>query len=152
MTMQRNRMEIPKEGQARITPETNKLPERMSIPKETARLPDRISVKPKETVPKSPEDYRRPYLRENTRREIFENAPTNRDGKYLDPNTGKPIEGTPDIGHKPGHEHWREAKRAYSEGLTQEQFNDRMNNPDFYQLEDPSSNRSHKFEDKSPVL
>lgn len=49
---------------------------------------------------------------------------------------------------KRGHEFWREKKKAESEGLTQEEFNDRMNNPDLYQLEDPSSNRSHKHEEK----
>ena len=35
-----------------------------------------------------------------------------------------------------------------SEGLTQKQFKDRMNNPDYYQIESPSSNRSHKYEKK----
>lgn len=41
---------------------------------------------------------------------------------------------------------WRAKQQAEAEGLTQKQFNDRMNNPDLYQLEDPSSNRSHRFE------
>ncbi|HDS1157894.1 TPA: HNH/ENDO VII family nuclease [Stenotrophomonas maltophilia] len=45
-------------------------------------------------------------------------------------------------------EHRTEAASAKAEGLTQKQFNDRMNNPDKYQLEDPSSNRSHRFEKK----
>lgn len=58
-------------------------------------------------------------------------------------------DGTPDIGHKPGHEHWRERKKAFEEGISQEKFNDRMNNSDYYQLEDPSNNRSHEYEDKS---
>jgi len=56
------------------------------------------------------------------------------------------IDGTPDLGHKPGNEFWRAKAQAEAEGLTQKQFNDRMNNPDLYQLEDPSSNRSHRFE------
>lgn len=34
------------------------------------------------------------------------------------------------------------------EGLTQKQFNDRMNNPDLYQIEHPQNNRSHEFEKK----
>ena len=42
----------------------------------------------------------------------------------------------------------REKAKAEVEGLTQKEFNDRMNNPDLYQLEDPSSNRSHRFEMK----
>ena len=52
----------------------------------------------------------------------------------------------PDLGHKTGNEHWREAQQAESEGLTQQQFNDRMNDANKYQLEDSSSNRSHRFE------
>lgn len=102
-----------------------------------------------ERFPQSPEGYERPYLRIEVKKEIYDNAPKDKEGRYLDPNTGKPIECTPDIGHKPGHEHWREAKKAYEEGISQEKFNDRMNNPDYYQLEDPSNNRSHKYEDKS---
>ena len=102
-----------------------------------------------ERFPQSPEGYERPYLRAEVKKEIYDNAPKDKEGRYLDPNTGKPIEGTPDIGHKPGHEHWRESKKAYEEGISQEEFNDRMNNPDYYQLEDPSNNRSHKYEDKS---
>lgn len=58
----------------------------------------------------------------------------------------KPIDGKPHLGHKPGHEYWREAEKASAQGLTQKEFNDRMNNPDLYQLEDPRSNRSHRFE------
>ncbi len=30
--------------------------------------------------------------------------------------------------------------------VTHKEFNDRMNDPDKYQLEDPSSNRNHQFE------
>lgn len=83
------------------------------------------------------------------KQEIFDKAPKDSQGRYLDANTGLPIEGTPDIGHKPGHEHWREREKAFDEGLTQQEFNDRMNDPDLYQLEDPHNNRSHKYEDKS---
>lgn len=100
-------------------------------------------------VPDSPEGYHRPYLRESTKREIYNNAPRDRFGRYLDANTGFPINGTPDIGHKPGHEYWREARKAYNARLTQAEFNDKMNNPRLYQLEDPHNNRSRKFEDKS---
>jgi cellulose biosynthesis protein BcsQ len=39
-----------------------------------------------------------------------------------------------------------ELQKAEEEGLTQEEFNDRMNNPDLYQIEDPSENRSHVHE------
>lgn len=67
-------------------------------------------------------------------------------GRPIDPNTGRPIDGKPDLGHKRGHEHWRERDKAEAEGLTQKEFNDRMNDPSKYQLENPADNRSHKYE------
>ena len=45
-----------------------------------------------------------------------------------------------------GGEFWREKQKAMEKGWTQKQFNDYMNNPDFYRIEDPHLNRSHKFE------
>src|ERR1035438_3425500 len=88
----------------------------------------------------------RPYIRNATRQAVEDAAPRTADGLPIDPNTLQPIEGTPDLGHKPGNEFWREKPQAEAEGLTQKQFNDRMNDPSKYQLEDPSSNRSHKYE------
>ena len=41
-----------------------------------------------------------------------------------------------------------EKAKAQKEGLTQKEFNDRMNDPNLYQIEGPHSNRSHKFEAK----
>ena len=73
-------------------------------------------------------------------------ADKNENGQFLDANTGKPIEGQYDLGHKAGHEHWREVEQAEKEGLTQKEFNDRMNNPDLFQIEDPHENRSHAHE------
>lgn len=88
----------------------------------------------------------RPYIRKNVRDEVECRALRNEKGQFLDANTGKSIQGQYDLGHIPGHEHRREAQRAEEEGLTQEKFNDRMNNPDLYQIEDPSENRSHVYE------
>jgi RHS repeat-associated protein len=88
----------------------------------------------------------RPYLRKRTVEKIYEGAPRDVDGRLLDANEFTPIEGTPDVGHKHGYEFRREKAKAEAEGLGQKDFNDRMNNPDYYQLEDPSSNRSHRHE------
>ena len=88
---------------------------------------DRPIAKEVRVVPDSPEGYHRPYLRESTKREIYNNSPKDKLGRYLDANTGLPINGTTDIGHKPGHEYWREARKAYNERLTQTEFNERMN-------------------------
>lgn len=91
----------------------------------------------------------RPYIRGDVRAEVESRALRNEEGQFLDANTGLPIEGNYDLGHKAGHEFRTEQAKAEKEGLTQEQFNDRMNNPDLYQIESPSSNRSHKFEAKN---
>jgi hypothetical protein len=88
----------------------------------------------------------RPYIRNDVRAEVENRAQRNEEGQFLDANTGQPIEGKYDLGHRTGHEHWREVEKAEGEGLSQQEFNDRMNNPDLYQIEDPSSNRSHAYE------
>lgn len=88
----------------------------------------------------------RPYIRQDVKEEVERRAEKNEQGQFLDANTHEPIEGQYDLGHKAGHEHWREAEQAEKEGLTQEEFNDRMNNPDYYQIEDPHENRSHAHE------
>ena len=88
----------------------------------------------------------RPYIRKAVREEVENRAEKNDKGQFLDANTKEPIEGKYDLGHKAGHEFWREAEKAEREGLTQEEFNDRMNDPDLYQIEDPHENRSHAHE------
>ena len=88
----------------------------------------------------------RPYIRQSVREEVENRAEKNEEGKFLDANTHEPIEGQYDLGHKAGHEHWREAEKAEAQGMTQEEFNEHMNNPDFYQIESPHENRSHAHE------
>lgn len=88
----------------------------------------------------------RPYIRQEVREEVERRAEKNEKGQFLDANTHEPIEGQYDLGHKAGHEHWREVEQAEKEGLTQEEFNERMNNPDYFQIEDPHENRSHSHE------
>ena len=88
----------------------------------------------------------RPYIRQEVRDEVERRAEKNEKGQFLDANTHEPIEGQYDLGHVAGHEHWREAEKAEKEGLTQEEFNDRMNNPDYFQIENPHENRSHVHE------
>ena len=88
----------------------------------------------------------RPYIRKSTRDAVEAAAKRAPDGKFLDASTGKVITGKYDLGHEFGHEFWRERDMAMSKGWTQKQFNDYMNNPTFYRIEDPLVNRSHKFE------
>uniref|UniRef100_UPI00196A0F9A HNH/ENDO VII family nuclease n=1 Tax=Rheinheimera baltica TaxID=67576 RepID=UPI00196A0F9A len=91
-------------------------------------------------------DLHRPYVRKHVRETVESRAKRMADGRFRDANTGLPINGKYDLGHKRGHEFRREKVKAEAEGLTQKQFNDRMNNPNLYQIEHPSLNRSHKFE------
>jgi hypothetical protein len=41
---------------------------------------------------------------------------------------------------------WLKSLALQGEGSSQKEFNDRMNDPSKYQLEDPSSNRSRRYE------
>ena len=87
-------------------------------------------------------------LRKSTTEKIKENAPKTTDGDYIDPNTGKVIskDGPYDIGHKPGNE-WRTRKKMHEQkGSTRKEVIEAENDPNLYQIEDPSSNRSHKYE------
>ena len=62
-------------------------------------------------------ELRRPYIRNSTRDVVESRAPRDATGRPLDPNTGKPIEGRPDLGHKTGSEFRREKARANAEGV-----------------------------------
>jgi hypothetical protein len=88
----------------------------------------------------------RPYIRQEVRDEVERNAPRSEEGLFLDANTAQPIYGPYDLGHVHGHEFWREQLRAEAEGLSQDGFNDRMNRPDYYQIEDPHENKTHAHE------
>ena len=51
-----------------------------------------------------------------------------------------------ELGHVRGKEFWRLRNWAEAQGMTQEEFNNYMNNPDFYAWQDITSNRSHFYE------
>lgn len=88
----------------------------------------------------------RPYIRKSVRDIVESRAVKTSNGLFLDANTRTPIVGKYDLGHVYGHEFWRERDLAMSKGWSQKQFNDYMNNPDFYQIEEPKYNRAHIFE------
>lgn len=71
------------------------------------------------------------------------------DGEVRDPGTGKVMnkEEPWDMGHKPGYEFRKHQQSAQERGISRKEFLDEHNNPDHYQPELPSSNRSHKGED-----
>ena len=95
---------------------------------------------------KTAKKLHRPYIRKGVREAVETKTPRLPDGRFMDLNTNKPIDEKYDLGHVRGKEFWRERDKAMRKGWTQKQFNDYMNNPEFYQIEDPVSNRSHKYE------
>ena len=90
----------------------------------------------------------RVYLRSSTRQSIQDGAPKTAGGDFIDPNTGQiiPKGGPFDYGHRPGFEWWRTQQLAGERGWTRQQVIEWENDPSHYQIENPSSNRSHLYE------
>ncbi|MBF7074999.1 hypothetical protein ISG33_16480 [Glaciecola sp. MH2013] len=88
-------------------------------------------------------------IRKGTLKKIKDKQPRDSDGNMIDPNTKKPLKpGQVDIGHKPGNE-WKKRKKMHKKKAnTREEVIEEENDPDLYQLEDRSTNRSHKYEEK----
>ena len=86
--------------------------------------------------------------RVSTRQAIQDAAPKTAEGDFIDPNIGQtiPKEGPFDYGHTPGNEWWRTQQMAREQGWTRQKVIEYENDPVHYQIEDPSSNRSHLYE------
>lgn len=96
--------------------------------------------------------YRRGKFRKGVREEVWENAKQS-DGVVRDPVTNAVMNKREpwDMGHKPGHEHWKHVRSAEERGLTRKEFLDEFNQASHYRPELPSSNRSHAGEIKSDL-
>ncbi len=94
-------------------------------------------------------NFNRVKPRKETLEKVRENQPKNAGGEMLDPNTGAVInEKRMDLGHKPGEE-WKTRKKMHEEkGSTRKEVIEAENDPNLYQYENRSSNRSHKYEKK----
>ncbi|MCA0294149.1 MAG: hypothetical protein LCH96_02335 [Actinobacteria bacterium] len=88
----------------------------------------------------------RPAIKPAVRNEVFANAPKDAAGHPIDPNTGKAIVGNYDVGHKPGYEYRCTVRKAIAQAWTMAEIVAYENDPSHYQIEDPSSNRSHQHE------
>lgn len=97
----------------------------------------------------NPATKNRVKLRKATVEKINENQPRDENGDMIDPNDEKPLKGDKvDVGHKRGNE-WRVRKQMHNEkGSTRQKVIEEENNPNLYQLERRSNNRSHKYEQK----
>ncbi len=85
--------------------------------------------------------------RKSTLEKVDANQPRDLDGNLIDPNTRQPLKsGEIDLGHKPGNE-WRRRKSMHeAQGSTRKEVIEAENNPDLYQWENRSTNRSRKYE------
>jgi hypothetical protein len=97
-------------------------------------------------VPAGGNRLRRPYVRKPVVDVVEARASRSTEGLPVDPNTKQPITTKPDLGHVYGREFRRLRAEAEAEGIPQSEFNERVQEPNLYQLEDPSSNRSRRFE------
>jgi RHS repeat-associated protein len=97
----------------------------------------------------------RPKHRQSTINKTWETAQKNSlDGNVYDPNSGelltwdkfKKRQGQWDLGHKPKYKYSKELERLRNGELTEEEFLRNYHNPNNYRPEDPSSNRSRKFD------
>lgn len=92
----------------------------------------------------------RPYIRQDTIDVVNANTKVNyKTGQIYDSISRKWVDpGNVELGHTAGNEFAFYRDWAESQGWTRSQFNDFMNNPDFYAWQDIYSNRSHMFEAK----
>ncbi|SER45413.1 GH-E family nuclease [Lachnobacterium bovis] len=90
----------------------------------------------------------RPYIRKGTIDGVNANTKVNyKTGLIYDSISGKWVDpANVELGHRQGYEFWRMRDWAEAHGMTQAEFNDFMNNSDFYAWQDITSNRSHAFE------
>lgn len=90
----------------------------------------------------------RPSLRVGTKQAIKDAAHKDENGDFFDPNTGdiQPKEGPFDYGHTYGEEWWRTQQMAREEGWSREQLIEYENQPERFQIENPTANRSHLYE------
>ena len=93
----------------------------------------------------------RPYIRKETIEAVNANTRVDyKTGQIYDSISKKWVEpSNVELGHKTGKEFAYLRDWAESQGMTQSQFNDFMNNPEFYAWQNISSNRSHMFEAKN---
>lgn len=82
-----------------------------------------------------------------TRQEVIDRTAVDENGSFLGPDQ-QPITGSWDLGHVRGEEWWRTAQIARDLGWTGAEIKEHQNNPDIYQIEDRSVNRSHVNEMK----
>ena len=108
----------------------------------------------KERIPYSDPSQRPPYTKGQINK-VWENA-KKPDGNVYDPNTGEMLQwdrsksraGQWDMGHVPGKEYSKIHKDYMDKRISLEELKKSQQDPNNFQPESPSANRSHRFEDK----
>ena len=91
----------------------------------------------------------RPYIRKEIIDEVNANTRINSKGQIWDEIGEKWVsKDNVELCHRPDFEYWYLRNWAESQGMTQAQFNDYMNNAKFYAWQDIHENRSHVKESK----
>jgi hypothetical protein len=104
-------------------------------------------VRPAEMPTVTELPLRRPYKRDAFCAAVECEAIRTPEGLPIDPNTGQVITGPYHYGHRYGYEHRRLVREAQARGMTQKEFNEWINShPEWFQIETPTNNMSHKFE------
>lgn len=90
----------------------------------------------------------RPYLRKETVDAIKSKMRIDANGRKYDEIGRKWLEpdAPMDIGHMPEYEFWYMRDIAEQQGMTQAEFNNHMNQPKFYAMQDMHENRSRVHE------
>lgn len=112
-------------------------------------LAHRVDGKTSERL--STDAYERPtHWRSGMREEVWESA-KDEHGRVRDPVSGRYMskEQPWDMGHKPGYEFHKHQQDARERGISRSEFLDEYYVADHYRPELPSSNQSHKGEDKT---
>lgn len=88
-------------------------------------------------------------LQKDAKEAIKDVAPKTKDGSFIDPNTGKPIEKGQEVyGHKTGEEWSKYKKDPANLDKTRKEVIKDQNDSNKYHIEDKKSNASHKYEEK----
>ena len=152
-TLRRKALDSPagSEARASATRELNEAKEALAELREADELggyrEERAKQKKAEEAVLQSLELKRPALRQSFKDKVKAAAKKNAKGQYLDANTGEAIAGEPVYGHIYGKEHRRLVLEASEKGMTQEQFNDWVNDhPEWFQTETKANNESHRFE------
>jgi hypothetical protein len=88
-------------------------------------------------------------LQKGTKEAVQDAASKTKDGKFIDPNTRKPIQKGQEVyGHKTGQEWSKYKKDPANQGKTRKEVIKDQNDPNKYKIEDRKSNASHKYDEK----